>query len=329
MELYEPLPDTLSSCFKKEIPPAVILQLGFLWKALHEVCQSSLELSHTYSRKFLGLVDEHGVELPATHSASTRLCFWCGVIQLPGVTSSARLRPIKLKSRINRRNKIMFGVNEASRNTALKPENSTGNTLCTDAAVGAKLKNVMVCKCLKCGKSSITRSAGLYLGMPRLSSKASNKRASPASSISPDHESKRKKAFSFLELNKTTSRVGTASFSSVSNAAPIKTSGLLNMNSTGFVSFVAGNQAYSKSTDDGTKQAPTPEKVNLLELEKQKKKALKKAGKAQPMSAGLPLPTGQSGSFTQSTFRQNSGFSKPVIGSVELSSLKSLFKTNP
>ena len=315
----------MRSCLKKEIPPAVILQLTFLWKAIHEVCLTSLSLSHNYSRKFLAIVDEHGIELPNTHVCSTRLCEWCGVIQLPTLTCSSRLRAIKLKSRINR-----------SREGSSSSGNmGTGVERGSHEGQSKKLKNVLVTACLMCKHSrvSVTKAAGGGIGVSTMNSTGIGQgsfssadtaaidkhaleqqgiprinRFKKAAVVSPPSQlegGKKRKSFSFLTSQGqgvTTNSSGFAAFSKNLSVS----------------SHTATSSATATASGTGTK------KLSLLELEKQNKKAKRKANISSAVG-GVSL-TGPSTSSRTGAF--NFGGSKSAgSGSGGLGGLLGLFQS--
>ena len=62
--------------------------------------------------------------------------------------------------------------------------------------LGGKLKNVLVCKCLKCGHSALGKLGAAYAGVLR--SEATHVKSAANSPAPPAADSKKRKAFSFL-----------------------------------------------------------------------------------------------------------------------------------
>ena len=213
MELFEALPSSLQSSLKHELPPSIVKQLEFLWEALHMV-STSRDLSLVYSRRFLDLLDLHGVEIPSNHSLHTRLCGKCSIIQLPTITVRSRIHSIKLRSRINRKRSAPVNFDPAA------PLISTGNDSQKSSSGTYKVKSVLMSHCLCCGHTyhGIGHDTGVLRNEGRLTSETSNRVSLPASAPIPS--SKKKKPFSFTNTTSTSGirGIGTSEVASSFNS---------------------------------------------------------------------------------------------------------------
>jgi len=268
MELFEQLPSPLRSAFSFEVPPAVVLQMHFLWQALHETCTTSLSLSHSYSRKFLALVDAHGVEL--TTSQRSRLCSRCGVIQLPSITTSTRLRRVALRSRVNRKRSRAAAKSAPPQALSLDRAAAAAAQHKSKAIPGtAKLVSVATTRCLQCKHTY--EDSGVLAGIPR-DLKNSATPVAASTSISPPQSAKKvnKQPFSFSAATSAASSAG------------------------------AGVGAGAGRSADGSACS-----MSLLEMEMAKKKQKKLAAKQSGLGGGLGRnpPATTSAQLQQSSLR--------------------------
>ncbi len=275
---FSPLP-VLRSKVKHEIPPAVILQLNFLWEAIYSVAQTSLQLSFSYSRKFLDLVDQHGVDLPKSHACSSKLCENCGVIQLPSVTTTNRVHSISLKNRINRKRNSTGSMVVSASLSANANTNAHANASGSDGVDNSnndngKLKNVLVVKCLWCDHSYHDSSSGNgngngngngLIGITR-DKKVKKTKVEAKVTASPSPVAKKKQPFSFSSRqSNSNSVVGIGS----SNNSPSINIGISFSSSSSFRSSGEANSNISNNSS----------KLSLDEIARQNKKAKKEAKK--------------------------------------------------
>jgi RNase P subunit RPR2 len=104
MELYEPLPLSLRSCYKEGILPATRQQLEFLWRAAHAIT-SSTSLTHCLARKFIDLGNKFGLHFP--EQVKNRLCSYCSAVLLPSITSMVRVQSRGKESKIHRKKHLI------------------------------------------------------------------------------------------------------------------------------------------------------------------------------------------------------------------------------
>ena len=94
----------------KPLPNAVVRQLQYLWQTAATLAASSPEsipVSHGLSLQFLSLVAKNDVVLPA--AVRERLCTKCSLILLPTFTCTVRVRARTQRSSANRRPKTSVG----------------------------------------------------------------------------------------------------------------------------------------------------------------------------------------------------------------------------
>ena len=96
MDLFEQLPP-LTSLTLKDIPPQVLHQLGYLWKAAHLTAINSNSLSHNFCLEFAVVAKKHDIVLP--DEVKYKFCSYCQVLFLPTVTCRSRIARSKSKQR--------------------------------------------------------------------------------------------------------------------------------------------------------------------------------------------------------------------------------------
>ena len=269
--LYEEIPAILHSSFGKDLSPAVSLELQYLWKGMHQAALTSMELSHHMSRSFVDLVKEHGIDNLPEFVMSERICQWCCAIQIPSVTCRSRIRKRSLKGGLNRYRK------------------GCGENIEGELHPSAKLKNVIVSHCLRCGKKA------KKIGENKVKTYASEESAKN-DIVGVRRDCSGSKSSAEIKGAQTKNSGGTKRLSdgsrSKSKENSKKSFSFRDNGSAGFSKFspspssrsLAGGITASSPSGDffsfaANRSSNTPSGINLIDLERNKKKKKKRIEK--------------------------------------------------
>ena len=117
MQVYEKLTLPIQSRASQEIPLSVQHTLLYYWKASHKFALTSPVLSHVFAREFMELSRFHCAgmwvvtlnncnfnifHLDYSETVTQRICKFCSVLLLSGITSTSKIKTIKRSRKINK-----------------------------------------------------------------------------------------------------------------------------------------------------------------------------------------------------------------------------------